>query len=75
MAGEVAEDWVRVNVDEATKMQAQVGGAGAVIRDSQGAFVAAPTCFLSNVSLALHAELLAIKNGMELAQQLGYQRV
>ncbi|KAM2267705.1 hypothetical protein FF2_045112 [Malus domestica] len=67
MAGEVVEDWVRVNVDGATKLQAQVGGAGAVIHDAQGAFVAVMACFLPNVSLALHAKLLAIKHGVELA--------
>ncbi|KAM1099873.1 hypothetical protein ACFX2B_006348 [Malus domestica] len=75
MPGVVVEDWVRLNVDEATKLQVHVGEANAAIRDAHGAFVAAITCFLPFVSLVIHAELLAIKHGVELAQQLGYQKV
>ncbi|KAM1227152.1 hypothetical protein FF1_006386 [Malus domestica] len=71
----VREDWVRVNVDGATKLQVKGGGAGVVNRDARGAFMATTTCFLPFVSSALQAELLAIKHGVELAQQLGYQKV
>ncbi|XP_068336563.1 uncharacterized protein [Pyrus communis] len=75
MLGVVVEDWVRVNVDRATKLHIQVSGASAVIRDVEGAFMATTACFLPIVSLAFQAELLAIKHGVELAQQLSYQKV
>ena len=69
------DDWVRMTVDEATKLQTRVGGSGAVIRDAHGGFVAAMACSLPNVFSALQAELEAIKHGVELAQQLGFQNV
>lgn len=69
------DDWVRVHVDGATKLQDGQGGAGVVLRDGQGSFMAAVSCFLPTVSSALHAEMLAIQRGVELVHQLGYQKV
>ncbi|KAM1112709.1 hypothetical protein ACFX13_046387 [Malus domestica] len=74
MDWEMADNWVRV-VDGATKLQARVGGTGVVVCDAHGGFVATMTCFLPNVSLALLVELLAIKHRVDLAQQLGFQKV
>ncbi|KAB2595350.1 ribonuclease H protein [Pyrus ussuriensis x Pyrus communis] len=51
----MADDWVRVTVDGATKLQAHVGGAGAMIRDAHGGFVAAMACFLPNRGIGLTA--------------------
>ncbi|KAM1091287.1 hypothetical protein FF1_018789 [Malus domestica] len=53
----------------------KVGGAEVVLRDGQGHFLAATTYFLPTVMSALQAEMLAIKRGVELTHQLGFQKV
>ncbi|XP_028954978.1 uncharacterized protein [Malus domestica] len=53
----------------------KVGGVGVVLRDGQGHFLAAAASFLPTVTSALQAEMLAIKRGVELAHQLGFQKV
>ncbi|KAM1933989.1 hypothetical protein ACFX15_018211 [Malus domestica] len=53
----------------------KVGGAEVVLRDEQGHFLAATTYFLPTVTSALQAEMLAIKRGVELTHQLGFQKV
>ncbi|XP_070668930.1 uncharacterized protein [Malus domestica] len=53
----------------------KVGGAEVVLRDEHGHFLAATTYFLPTVTSALQAEMLAIKRGVELTHQLGFQKV
>lgn len=60
------EDWVSLNQDKATNLQAKV------LRDVSGTFMATSACFLPMMSSALHTEMQAIIHGVDLALQLGF---
>lgn len=62
-------------MDEATNLQAKVGGVCAVLRDAQGNFMAAGTWFLPTISSVFHAEMHAILHRVELASHLWFQKV
>ncbi|KAM0907755.1 hypothetical protein ACQ4PT_015902 [Festuca glaucescens] len=51
------------------------GATGAVIRDSQGVFLAAGATFIPHVPSASMAEALAMLHGLKLARDLGYTSV
>ncbi|XP_062012980.1 uncharacterized protein LOC133729456 [Rosa rugosa] len=64
-----------MNVDGAYVSSLQHGGIGGVLRNEKGEFIAGFAYRVTNVSSAYHAELLAIKSGLELIQVLGVSNV
>ncbi|XP_062014092.1 uncharacterized protein LOC133730534 [Rosa rugosa] len=64
-----------MNVDGAYVSSLQHGGIGGVMRNEKGEFIAGFAYRVTNVSSAYHAELLAIKSGLELIQALGVSNV
>ncbi|GJN08015.1 hypothetical protein PR202_ga25899 [Eleusine coracana subsp. coracana] len=51
------------------------GSSGVIIRDSSGGFIAAAMRFIPYVTDAAMAEAWALKDGLELAQQIGSNRI
>jgi ribonuclease HI len=68
-------DYVRVDVDASFDEDNLKGTTGAVIRDSKGQFVAACNTRIEHVLDALSAEAQALKQGLNLAQSHGCNRV
>ncbi|PRQ48116.1 putative ribonuclease H-like domain-containing protein [Rosa chinensis] len=64
-----------MNVDGAYVSSLQYGGIGGILRNEKGEFIAGFAYRVPNVSSAFHAELLAIKSGLELIQALGVSNV
>lgn len=63
--------WFKVNVDAATKVENQVAGLGAVIRDSEGNFVAEAQKQDKLYGDALAAEAKANQLGIDMAESAG----
>jgi ribonuclease HI len=64
------EHWLKVNVDGALNKQGIGGGGGVVIRDHHGVFRAGACHAFANISVPEHAELLACRRGVQLAQEI-----
>ncbi|XBJ18906.1 hypothetical protein VPH35_009968 [Triticum aestivum] len=62
---------VKINVDAAFSPENMTGATGAVARDDRGDFIAATSCFISHVTSAKSAEVVAIRNGLILAMTIG----
>ncbi|KAM3332208.1 hypothetical protein ACQJBY_027798 [Aegilops geniculata] len=62
---------VKINVDAAFSSENMTGATGAVARDDRGEFIAATSWFISHVTSAESAEVVAIRNGMLLAANVG----
>jgi len=69
-----ALDWAKVNTD-AGFSEDHNSRAGIVIRDQEGSVLAAAARWFEDVPDVLTAEALAAKEGLELAAELGYNRV
>lgn len=67
--------WFKVNTDAGFVSDGCTGSAGVVIRDYQGAVCAGAARWFDDISDALTAEAIAAKEGVELAIELGYDRV
>jgi hypothetical protein len=66
---------LKLNTDASFYADSCAGSAGAIIRDYEGSFVAASCRPLSYVASATMAEAIATKEGLELAQNLGCNRL
>ena len=66
---------IKINVDAAFQSETLSGASGAVARDERGDFVAAACWFLPNITDVDSVELITIRNGMFLANQIGCSRV
>jgi ribonuclease HI len=66
---------LKLNTDASFYADSCAGSAGAIIRDYEGSFVAASCRPLSYVASATMAEAIAMKEGLELAQNLGCNRL
>jgi ribonuclease HI len=66
---------LKLNTDASFYADSSAGSAGAIIRDYEGSFVAASCRPLSYVASAMMAEAIAMKEGLELAQNLGCNRL
>jgi ribonuclease HI len=60
-----------LNVDASYNSDRGIGSTGAIIRDSSGSFIAASSCFIEHVVDASMAEVIALREGLLLAQQIG----
>jgi ribonuclease HI len=69
------EGWVKVNVDGAFSKEGDAEGGGVVMRDRHGRFLAGSCHFFTQVSDPERAELLACKQGVQLARERGEVRV
>ncbi|XP_024160551.1 uncharacterized protein LOC112167730 [Rosa chinensis] len=69
------DNHVMINVDGAFLPSLQHGGIGGVVRGSGGHFLAAFAHYITHVSSAKHAELMAIREGLDLAVQLQLPQV
>jgi hypothetical protein len=68
-------NYVKVNTDAAFIESEESGATEAVIRDSQGVFLAAGASFIPHVPSSSMAEALAVCHGLKLARDLGYTSV
>lgn len=65
-----------MNIDAAyTSSTTGTGGWGCIARDSDGDVICAAAGSLSNISEALHAELVALMQAVKLAEDFGMGRV
>jgi len=62
-------------VDASYNSDRGTGSTGAIIRDSSGSFIAASLCFIEHVVDASMAEVIALREGLLLAQQIGCSRL
>ncbi|XP_062021219.1 uncharacterized protein LOC133737729 [Rosa rugosa] len=69
------ENWVKVNCDGAFQPATRKGGAGVVIRDANGDFQVGAARPLPLVTSHFHAELMALKEGINLAVALQHEQV
>jgi ribonuclease HI len=69
------EGWVKVNSDGSFDGCVGCGAGAAVIRDHQGAVVAAQARWYGPMQEALVAEAAAARDGLELARQLGMAKI
>lgn len=67
--------FVKLNVDAAFDQDSLLGAAGAIVRDSKGAFIRSGNCKIDLCIDALSAEALAVRFGLELARSLGCKRL
>lgn len=67
--------WAKVNTDAGFDHSNCSGSSGVVIRDNEGLVAAAAARWLEDVSDSLSAEAMAAKEGLELAQEIGLNRV
>jgi hypothetical protein len=68
-------DWFKLNIDGAFCGNTFQGAIGAVIRDSIGAMITANAFWYNQLEDALMAEVLAVRNGFELARNMGITKV
>lgn len=68
-------EWAKVNSDAGFNQTTCTGSAGVVIRDHAGLVSAAAARWFDGVPNALTAEALAAREGLELAVELGFDRV
>jgi ribonuclease HI len=61
---------LKLNVDDSFYMELGSGSIGAIIRDYEGAFMAGSCRPLSHVASASMAEAIAMKEGLQLAQNI-----
>ncbi|XP_073357688.1 uncharacterized protein [Aegilops tauschii subsp. strangulata] len=66
---------VKINVDASYNAETLSGPTGAIARDDKGQFLSAATWYIPHVSSAVSAELIAIRNGLYLAANIGCNRV
>ncbi|XP_062020639.1 uncharacterized protein LOC133737027 [Rosa rugosa] len=69
------ENWVKVNCDGAFQPATRKGGAGVVIRDANGDFQVGAARPLPLVTSPFHAELMVLKEGINLAVALQHEQV
>jgi len=69
------EGWVKVNTDAGYDAAACSGSSGVVIRDHSGLLQAAAARWFDDVPDALTAVALAAKEGLELAAELGLNKI
>uniref|UniRef100_A0A8I6XLU5 RNase H type-1 domain-containing protein n=1 Tax=Hordeum vulgare subsp. vulgare TaxID=112509 RepID=A0A8I6XLU5_HORVV len=67
--------WIKVNSDGAVSKHRDKGGGGAVLRDHNGAFLAAVSHYFPSISNPVATELLAYKHGLEVAREINATRV
>ncbi|KAM0909096.1 hypothetical protein ACQ4PT_015043 [Festuca glaucescens] len=70
-----AQGWAKVNVDGAFSKESDIGGGGVILRDHHGGFISGACNFFSPVSDPERAELLACRQGLKLAQDMGLPKV
>jgi hypothetical protein len=69
------EDYMMINCDGAFSAERAEGGWGAVARDHVGDLVFAAAGHLTHTSQAMHAEAVAVKNALSIADQMGIGRI
>uniref|UniRef100_A0A8I6XAA5 RNase H type-1 domain-containing protein n=1 Tax=Hordeum vulgare subsp. vulgare TaxID=112509 RepID=A0A8I6XAA5_HORVV len=69
------ENFVKLNTDGAFMEQSHSGGWGAIARDYMGEIIFAAAGSAQHLSDALHAETMALQNGLRIADQMGIGRV
>jgi ribonuclease HI len=69
------EGWAKVNTDAAFVVEDFTVRSGVVIHDHSGSVIGAAARWFEGVQDVLSAEALAAKEGLELAVELGLQRV
>jgi ribonuclease HI len=67
--------YIKLNVDASFYVDRKEGATAAVLRDFQGRFLAAAGRFIPHVNSAAMAEVMAMKDGLNLANQLGCSRI
>jgi ribonuclease HI len=67
--------YVKVNVDAAFVIEEKAGSAAAVMRDTQGLFIAGSGMFIPHVGSVLMAEAMAVLHGLKMAQNMNYSAV
>jgi ribonuclease HI len=67
--------WTKINADGAFNRDSGHGGGGVVLRDHHGVFLAGACRFPPYVIDPEQAELLACRRGLEVAKELGLEKV
>jgi ribonuclease HI len=67
--------WFKVNTDAAFNSGSCTGSAGVIVRNHQGLVQAAAARWFDDIADALNAEAVAAKEGLELAMEIGCDRV
>jgi ribonuclease HI len=65
------EGKILMNIDGSFRDVQGIGGTGAIIRDSNGSFIAGSCFYLEHVGDASISEIMALKEGLLLAQRIG----
>jgi ribonuclease HI len=66
---------VKLNVDASFHEDRHAGAAGAVLRDFEGNFIDASCVFIPHVTTPSMAEAIVMREGLELANNMSYNRV
>jgi ribonuclease HI len=66
---------LKVNVDGSFHPDSHAGWTGAIMRDFEGKFVAAASSYLTNIDSAAIAEAYAMREGLKLANLMGYNNI
>lgn len=66
---------MKVNVDAAFYEEEGMGAISAILRDEYGNFIAAKCRFVPFAADVVTTEAMAMKDGLELANSLGYNRL
>jgi hypothetical protein len=64
-----------INIDAAFDVESKSGASGAIMRNSQGNFIAASSVFIPYVASATMTEAMAMLHGLNFANSLGYSEV
>jgi ribonuclease HI len=67
--------YIKLNVDASFHVDRKAGATTAVLRDHQGRFVAAAGKFIPHVTSIAMAEVMAMKDGLNFANQIGCSRI
>jgi ribonuclease HI len=67
--------FIKLNVDATFFADSCTGATGAILRDYKGRFIAAATTFISHVRTSSMAEAVAMKEGLALADRLGFHHI
>jgi len=68
-------NWFKVNTDASFDQSSCTGSVGIVIRDHAGRVIGGAARWFDDVSDAMTAEALAAKEGLELAAELGLNKI
>ena len=68
-------NFIKLNFDASFHVDDGLGATAAILHDAKGIFVAAQCRFIQNAADAMTVEAMAMRDGLNLANSLGFNRV